>query len=275
MGPRPLVRFSSYSSDFILACMEVGFSGLKFIGRAEELGRLLAVLEQIEEGPPATVLMAGDVGIGKSRLLAEFCGQAEQREAQILVGGCLQVGDGGLPYVPVVIALRRFASDAANEESSAAAAKGLPGLERLLSELAGPTAEEASEAAPGLVVVEDLHWTDRSTRDLLAFLGRTFALLPYHPRPFTDHVLTTWGLGANWACFQARLAEPFPEAPSRERCGRDRALARGSDVATGRPPWKDDPGLGHDVTEHDPSQDRDVEVVMAGCCGRLEEGTYG
>ena len=77
--------------------MGVGFLGSRFVGRAEEFGRLLGALERTEEGTPAIVLLAGHAGIGKSRLLAEFCGQAEQRGAQVLIGGCLQVGDGGLP----------------------------------------------------------------------------------------------------------------------------------------------------------------------------------
>jgi len=46
-------------------------------------------------------------------------------------------------------------------------------------------------------------------------------------------------------------------------------LARASDVSTGRQSW-DDPGLGDVVTKHDAGEDRDVEVVMAECCRRLE-----
>ncbi len=46
-------------------------------------------------------------------------------------------------------------------------------------------------------------------------------------------------------------------------------------MATGRPSWKDDPGLGDVVPNHDPGEDRDVEVLMAGCCRRLDEGTHG
>jgi predicted ATPase len=175
--------------------MAVGFLGSRFVGRAKELGRLLAALERTEQGTSTTVLLAGDAGIGKSRLLAELCGQAQRRVIQVMVGGCLEVADVGLPYLPMVVGLRGFAADAANEARLAAAAKGLPGLERLLPELVGePTAESAlgrgveqlqlfdavrallmrlSEDVPVLVVLEDLHWVDRSTRDLLAFLART------------------------------------------------------------------------------------------------------
>src|SRR5215216_4469301 len=104
----------------------------RFVGRAEELTRLLAALERAEQGRPAMVLVAGDAGVGKTRLLAELAHQARRRGAQVLVGGCLEVGDLGLPYVPIVAALRGFAAEADNHKLVAAAAKGLPGLGRLL-----------------------------------------------------------------------------------------------------------------------------------------------
>jgi DNA-binding CsgD family transcriptional regulator len=175
--------------------MTFGLLASKLVGRAEELGQLLAALERANRGQPATVLVSGDAGVGKTRLLTELTAQARQRGVQVLSGGCLAVSDAGLPYVPILAALRRFATDADNQESLATAAKELPGLGRLLPELAiDSTAERAmeeglqrlrvfdavrglllrlSQADPVLVVLEDLHWGDRSTRDLLAFLVRT------------------------------------------------------------------------------------------------------
>src|SRR5215216_3740593 len=111
-------------------------SSHRFVGRAEELARLLAALEGAEQGRPAMVLVDGDAGVGKTRLLAELADQAQRRGGQVLVGGCLEVGDVGLPYVPVVAALRGFAAEVDHEERVAAAAKGLPALGRLLPELA-------------------------------------------------------------------------------------------------------------------------------------------
>jgi DNA-binding NarL/FixJ family response regulator len=175
--------------------MAVGFLGSRFVGRAEELARLLAALERAEQGQPAIVLLAGDAGVGKTRLLAELAVKARQREVQTLIGGCLQVGDVGLPYVPVVDALRGLAGDPNHGELLAAVVKGLPGLGRLLPELADQVAAPASlekgleqlqlfdavgslllrlsEHAPVLLVLEDLHWADRSTRELVAFLQQT------------------------------------------------------------------------------------------------------
>ena len=81
-----------------------GSSG--FVGRASELARLLAALQRAEQGRPAMVLVAGDAGVGKTRLLAEFAGRARQRGSRVLVGGCVELGDIGLAYLPVVDALR-------------------------------------------------------------------------------------------------------------------------------------------------------------------------
>ena len=189
-----ICRFPSGSSDLILAGMAVaGVPGL--VGRAEELARLLAALERAEQGRPVMMLVAGDAGVGKTRLLAELAHQARQRGTQVMVGGCLEVGDVGLPYVPVVAALRGFVAEADNRELLAAAAKGLPRLGRLLPELAeesnapaslgegleqlqlfdgvGSLLVRLSEHAPLVLVLEDLHWADASTRELVAFLHQT------------------------------------------------------------------------------------------------------
>jgi predicted ATPase len=87
------------------------FTSRAFIGRAEELGRLEAALEQAGQGRPQPVLVAGDAGVGKTRLLAEFADRARQRGARVLVGGCVELGDIGLAYLPVVDALRGLADD--------------------------------------------------------------------------------------------------------------------------------------------------------------------
>jgi DNA-binding CsgD family transcriptional regulator/tetratricopeptide (TPR) repeat protein len=187
-------QFLSGVSDFILVGMAVtGSSAL--VGRAEELARLLAALDQAEQGRPAMVLIAGDAGVGKTRLVAELAHQARQRGVRVLVGGCLEVGDVGLPYVPVVAALRGFAAEADGRALLATAAKGLPRLARLLPELAdepnapaslgegleqlqlfdgvGSLLVRLSQHAPLLLVLEDLQWADASTRELVAFLHQT------------------------------------------------------------------------------------------------------
>ncbi|MGH2807446.1 MAG: ATP-binding protein, partial [Actinomycetota bacterium] len=166
-----------------------------FIGRTEELGRLSELLDRAEHGLRAVALVAGDAGVGKTRLLTEVVADAEKRGMRVLVGGCMETGDLGLPYVPFIDAFRQLGDrpdDVALIETMIAA---IPNLGRLLP---GPTEgrpppaptrddfdqvelfggvlsllERLSETAPLLLVIEDLHWADRSTRDLLAFVVRS------------------------------------------------------------------------------------------------------
>jgi DNA-binding CsgD family transcriptional regulator/tetratricopeptide (TPR) repeat protein len=166
-----------------------------FIGRAEELDRLLALLDRAGNGRPAAGLVAGDAGVGKTRLLVELADRAAKRDIRVLVGGCMEVGDVGLPYVPFVDAFRDLGTRPGEAEVAAPLVAAVPSLGRLLPELgddraAAPAPGDGfervqlfdgvltllgrlSELAPLLLVVEDLHWADRSTRDLIAFLVRT------------------------------------------------------------------------------------------------------
>jgi DNA-binding NarL/FixJ family response regulator len=172
---------------------------LTFVGRTDELARLAGVLERAEAGRPAVALVAGDAGVGKTRLLSQLAGQARERGVNVLVGGCMEVGDLGLPYVPFLDAFRELGTRPGEAELLAPLLRSSPVVGHLLSAaLRGRTAgggqvgtggdgfervqlfdgvlsllERLSEAAPVLLIVEDLHWADRSTRDLLAFLVRT------------------------------------------------------------------------------------------------------
>ena len=165
------------------------------VGRADELGRLLGLLDRAERGRPAVGLIAGDAGVGKTRLLDELAARAGGAGVRVLVGGCMEVGDVGLPYVPFVDAFRDLGTRPGEAEVATPLTAALPSLGRLLPELAtesrpvpppGDGFERVqlfdgvlsllgrlSELAPLLLVIEDLHWADRSTRDLLAFLVRT------------------------------------------------------------------------------------------------------
>jgi DNA-binding CsgD family transcriptional regulator/tetratricopeptide (TPR) repeat protein len=167
----------------------------RFVGRGVELARLLAALEQAEHGRPGVVLLAGDAGAGKTRLLLEFAHRAQQRGVRVLAGGCVELGDIGLAYLPVVDALRGLADDPEELELLAEVATIAPGIDRLLPEvakrgqtdaLAGDGLEQLqvfdavravllrrSRRSPLMVILEDLHWAERATRDLVAFLART------------------------------------------------------------------------------------------------------
>jgi DNA-binding CsgD family transcriptional regulator/tetratricopeptide (TPR) repeat protein len=164
-----------------------------FVGRVEELDVLEAALERATNSKPAVVLVGGEAGVGKTRLVAELAARCATDGTRVVTGGCVPVGDGALPYAPIVEGLRALVSDL-----GASAVRGLigpswPELARLLPALGVPPAgggppDQAAQArlfelllgmlgqlaqeTPLLLVVEDLQWADRSTRDLLAFLAR-------------------------------------------------------------------------------------------------------
>src|SRR5690242_20468984 len=87
-----------------------------FVGRAEELATLRAALDQAAVGRTSAVLVVGEAGVGKSRLVSELAAQVPEGEATVLFGHCVEVGDGELPYAPVVGALRALAAQLEPDE---------------------------------------------------------------------------------------------------------------------------------------------------------------
>jgi DNA-binding CsgD family transcriptional regulator/tetratricopeptide (TPR) repeat protein len=159
------------------------------VGRADDLAALAAVVGLPTGAPSATaVLLAGDAGVGKTRLLAELVADAEVAGWRVLRGNCLDLGDSTLPYLPFTEMFGRLAADdPAIAESLLADGPGLsllmPVRRRLGSDGASERLERAelfdtveqalrrlAADAPLLVVVEDVHWADRSTREMLSFL---------------------------------------------------------------------------------------------------------
>src|SRR5207248_3438083 len=136
-------------------------------------------------GSPAALLIGGEAGAGKSRLISEF-GAAAGAAARVLTGGCPELGPAGLPFAPLRAILRTLVRDPA-----LAGVIGSPDREliRLLPELGEPAMTAAPRQArarlfvemlslleqlgrqrPTVLVIEDAHWADESTRDLLYFL---------------------------------------------------------------------------------------------------------
>ncbi len=162
-------------------------------GREQELEALadLVGLTGPSGTATASVLLAGDAGVGKTRLLAALVERAAAAGCRTLVGHCLDFGDSALPYLPFSELFGRLA--VADPESARALTAAHPALaalqpgRRLLSGTDGQGAaehldradlleavhaacEELAASGPVLLVVEDLHWADRSTRDLLSYL---------------------------------------------------------------------------------------------------------
>ncbi|MEU0074980.1 AAA family ATPase [Streptomyces sp. NPDC006332] len=152
------------------------------IGRDDELARLTGVLERARGGEPRAVLVAGDAGVGKTRVLAEIAQRADRAGMTVLTGHCVDLGDVGLPYLPFTEVLGLLAADERFADVLAAypvvdrllgggtdTARDTGGRLRLFEGIAGLLAA-VSDIAPLLLVLEDLHWADQSSRDLLRFL---------------------------------------------------------------------------------------------------------
>jgi len=158
------------------------------VGRDAELGRLLNLLDDAEAGRSVVALVSGDAGVGKTRLIGEVTRLAASRGFTVLSGQCAELGDS-VPYLPLADALRGAAQSTGVRD----ALSSRPALGRLLPEGGeGPIADsdrsglarqqmfggvlgllaELAAAAPVVLVLEDLHWADASTRDLVTFLSR-------------------------------------------------------------------------------------------------------
>ena len=170
----------------------------RLIGRAAELAELEAALRDAAAGRPSLAFVAGESGVGKSRMVAEFARRTRDEGARIAVGECVELGEEELPYAPIVSVLRSLA-----REGDAVLETLAPGvraeLATLLPELGGawPSSTEPQRGnetpqgqprlfealltllehlgreQPFALVLEDIHWADRSTRAFLVFLGRS------------------------------------------------------------------------------------------------------
>jgi predicted ATPase len=82
------------------------------VGRAAELAAREAALETVRQGEPATVLIGGEAGMGKARLIGEFTAAARCAGVRVLAGACLELGADGLPYSPFTAVLRELVREA-------------------------------------------------------------------------------------------------------------------------------------------------------------------
>ena len=164
-----------------------------FVGREAELGRLRAALERTGAGAAQTLVVGGEAGVGKTRLVEELAREAAELGMLVVSGRCAEVGVEGLPFAPFVEGLRALTRSAGRSMVDEVGAPTDRLLERLvptvgavasplttsqLLELVLDLLEELAATAPLLLVIEDLHWADASTRDLVAFLTRNLRGVP-------------------------------------------------------------------------------------------------
>lgn len=159
--------------------------------------RLSAALVKAASGQPNAVIVGGEAGVGKSRLVGEFARRAAESGAWVLVGPCIEAAEEALPYSPVAEALRSLVRATPADARDDVLGAGADEVVRIVPELGAmldPPAEPVTTApstpafrdrlfetvrdilgrlgrsAPVLLIVEDAHWADPSTRDLLTFL---------------------------------------------------------------------------------------------------------
>jgi predicted ATPase len=224
----PVTAYAALDEAAVRTRIEAAARGLTpFVGREQELRVLQGYLEEARRGRGQVVSVAGEVGIGKSRLLLEFCRAAEAQGARWVGGRCVALG-GTIPYLPIVDALKRMfgiqeGDDEAPilqhvEEQTApwgpGARAAAPYLRFLLSVDPGDPAVastdalarragtfdalralllEASRRQPLVLAVEDLHWVDEQSGAVLAALidavPRSPVLLILTHRPGYAHPL--------------------------------------------------------------------------------------
>ena len=172
----------------------------ELIGREAELEAISQAIEQARAGQGRTVLIGGEAGIGKSRVLAAALEMARSRGAIVLQGGCVGLAEGALPFAPIVEAIRPLLADGGQRRSGDTDTGEIDdALQGMAAELGLVDRHRAADAAAELhpewarsqlyetflgllrrlagdslvvLAIEDLHWGGDSTRELLAFLVR-------------------------------------------------------------------------------------------------------
>jgi class 3 adenylate cyclase/tetratricopeptide (TPR) repeat protein len=179
-------------------------AGRIFVGRDEELERLSRLWKETAGGERRVALLAGEPGIGKTRLAIELAGAARESGGIVLAGRCDE--DLGVPYQPFVEAMRHYVTHAPERRLGRHAgelARLLPDLPQLVGGLPEPLRSDpeteryrlfdalaawlsdASAEAPILLVLDDLHWAAKPTLLLLRHVLRS-------PEPLRLLVVATY-----------------------------------------------------------------------------------
>ncbi|WP_336208643.1 ATP-binding protein [Nonomuraea sp. LPB2021202275-12-8] len=167
-----------------------------FVGRQDELATLCEAFDAACVGNATAVLLGGEAGVGKTRLVQRFTEQVAGDGARVLFGGCVELSSEGLAYAPFTAALRQLVRELGTRQVAALLPEGAErDLARLLPEFGEPSGdgetdtgrarlfeqfltllERLADGTPTVLIIEDVHWADRSSRDLIAFLSRNLRI---------------------------------------------------------------------------------------------------
>ncbi len=159
------------------------------VGRLAETAALSDGLDRVVGGQRVTMVLGGEAGVGKSRLVNELMERARTSDARVLAGGCVELEGGGIPLAPVIDMFRAMATEVPEDELDALLGSARGELGRLVPELDDGRSQVVGErdasrllelivavigrlAAERLLmlVFEDVQWADEATLDLLALL---------------------------------------------------------------------------------------------------------
>src|SRR5262245_33282774 len=158
------------------------------VGRREQVAVLEWAARRAETGEPQFVVVSGEAGVGKTHLMGYVADRLQETGARVLRTACVELGSYGLPLVPVTSALRQIVGYV-GADTLRRAMPGADALLALLLEHSGGTGKADRLARiyelfaallqrfgtdhPAVLVIDDLHRADRSSRELLGFLIHT------------------------------------------------------------------------------------------------------
>jgi DNA-binding CsgD family transcriptional regulator len=138
------------------------------VGRDEELRGALTVLSRLSHDRPAVVTVSGPAGIGKTRFVTEVADRLRADGVRVLTGACLDLRAGAPPYVALIAAFRSADPPAVQVLDALTGAVDM--RRSRLFELLRSTTVALARRRPTVLVIEDVHWSDRITRDALRYL---------------------------------------------------------------------------------------------------------
>ena len=190
----PIAAGVAVVQTVVVAAPEIPVHETPMVGRGIEIAQLRDLFDRTNRGAGSVVLITGEPGVGKSRLVAELAADALARGGHVLLGRC-HPSTQILPFGPWVEAFRLggvigAATLGAMEPAWRAelarlfpevAGPGLPassGNPLRLFEAVGNLVQRVARARPTVVVLEDCHWADEMTLSLVAFVARQIGSWP-------------------------------------------------------------------------------------------------